>query len=622
MCGIAGIVTRDPREAEAALARMVPTMIHRGPDDGGHEIRPLLQGNEHAVVGLGFRRLAILDLSPTGHQPMCDAESGNVLVFNGEIYNFAELRTELRAEGCHFRGTSDTEVLLHLLGRRGEQALARLEGMFALAFYRARDQALLLARDQLGIKPLYVARQSGRLIFASEIRTLLASTLVPREIDVDGVAGMLAFGAVQGPRTVFSAVEEFPAGHFQWNGGPVTRYWRFPAVTTFVEGDPAATTRQLVQNAVRRHLVADVPVGVFLSAGIDSTIVAACAAESAASITSFTVGIGPRHPEDETAVAAATAERLGLRHEVVGIDEKTLPSLWRDWIGALDSPSIDGFNTYLVAKGLADRAIKVGLSGLGADEFFGGYPVFRNAPRLRRLMTALSFLPPAVVARVAESVLAGMGRPAAGEKLAAVLRGGRDIEAIAIGLRRVSPDRLLRSLGMPRPETLDASESRNGPVVPPGDDFNVVSRVEASCYMRATLLRDSDANSMRHSLELRVPFLDRPLVEHTLALPGAVKAGPDGVGKHLLRTAFGDRLPDAVTRRPKTGFTLPVSDWMRREMRSYCEESIAALAAFSWMEGAAVRRTWAAFLTDPRSTPWSRAFALVVLGDYLNRHAG
>jgi asparagine synthase (glutamine-hydrolysing) len=618
MCGIAGIVTPDRREAEAVIRRMVPTMLHRGPDDGGDAILGMASSGGNAFTALGFRRLAILDLSATGHQPMHDPESGNVLVFNGEIYNFADLRRELSAAGCRFRGTSDTEVLLNALGRWGEKALERIEGMYALAFHRAGDGGLLLARDPLGIKPLYVARPPGRLIFASEIRTVLASGIVPRDLDVPGITGMLAFGAVQEPRTVFAAVEEFPAGHSQWIGEPARRFWTFPRVIATAGEDAIAETRSLVQNAVRRHLVADVPVGVFLSAGIDSTIVAACAADAGASITAFTVGIGPRHAEDETAVAAETARHLGIQHEILGIADRNLPALWHDWIEALDSPSIDGFNTYLVTKGLADRGIKVGLSGLGADEIFGGYAVFRRAPVLRSLMAGLAFLPAGCVASAAENCLAAFGTGDVAEKLADVMLGDRDVASISLGLRRVLSNRRLRDLALHLP---DADPMDLGPTVPPKDAFNVISRVELSHYMRNTLLRDSDANSMRHSLELRVPFLDLPLVTRLLAMPGRTKAGSGAYGKHLLREAFARWIPETVARRRKTGFTLPVGTWMRSEMRSFCDDAIASLANVPCLDGAAVTRAWKHYRDAPRPTSWSRPFALVVLGAFLRRHA-
>lgn len=619
MCGIVGVVTPDRREAESAIRRMVPTMVHRGPDDGGYEVLPM---GGAAVVALGFRRLAILDLSPAGHQPMRNPDSGDVLIFNGEIYNFAALRSELVSAGCRFRGTSDTEVLLHALGQWGDATFARLEGMYALAFHRAHDGSLLLARDPLGIKPLYVARHASRVIFASEIRTILASGMVRRDIDVAGVAGMLAYGAVQAPRTVFADIEEFPAGHAEWFGRPRHCFWTFPPVLEAFEGDPVAATKSLVHDAVRRHLVADVPVGVFLSAGIDSTVVAACAAEASSSLAAFTVGIGAQHPDDESAVATETARRLGIKHEIVNIDERDVPQYWHSWVDSLDSPSIDGFNTWLVTRSLARHGFKVGLSGLGADELFGGYPVYRRGPELRRLMAALSFLPHEALATAAAGCLLLTGKADTAEKLADVLRGPHDLRSIALGLRRLTSDHQLRTFGLPIPQDGRADDDpRFVSDTTPGDDFNTIARIEVARYMRNTLLRDSDANSMAHSLELRVPFLDQPLVDRVLALPGYVKASAGGTGKKLLRRAFHDRIPQVVARRRKTGFTLPVGSWMRGEMREFCEDAISALDGFAFLNGDAVRQSWLNYLGGARPLSWTQPLTLVVLGTFLRRHA-
>jgi asparagine synthase (glutamine-hydrolysing) len=614
MCGIAGIVAAEPQQAESAIRKMVPSMVHRGPDDSGYEFRPTRLDREPATLALGFRRLAILDLSPAGHQPMVHPETGDCLVFNGEIYNFRDLRAELEAAGCRFTSSSDTEVLLHALGRWGERALERLEGMYALAFYRAADRTVLLARDPLGIKPLYVAEESGRFLFASEIRTLLASGLVSRDLDAGGIAGMLAFGAVQAPRTVFKRIREFPAGHFQWLGAEPRRFWDFPEPTAGADADAPDMVRELVRQSVRRHLVADVPVGIFLSAGIDSTIIAACAAEAGANVTAFTVGIGDRYPDDEATVATATARQLGIPHRVVPIESGSLSRLWHQWIDSLDSPSIDGFNTFLVTKALADQGIKVGLSGLGADELFGGYPVFKTAPKLARLLAATRYLPRGLLAPVLESALRWAGRPGPAEKLAAVLAGRPDVAAVVTGLRRIATDRRLAAMDLPGipaepalPRTLDA--------------FNVISRTEITHYMKNTLLRDSDANSMSHSLELRVPFLDLPLVNAVSVLPGSAKEAVSGPGKRLLRQAFAGSIPAAVTQRPKTGFTLPIGEWMRGEMREFCTAAIAACASIPKVDNRGPIHIWRHYLRHPGPSSWSQAFSFVALGSYLRTHA-
>ncbi len=614
MCGIAGIVGADRQEIEAALRRMVPAMLHRGPDDSGFEFLPTTLAGRPVTAGFGFRRLAILDLSPAGHQPMLNAETGDCLIFNGEIYNFRDLKAELEADGCRFRSSSDTEVLLQALGRWGDRALERLEGMYAFAFYRAEDRRVLIARDPLGIKPLYVAEVEGRFLFASEIRTLLASGLVPRDLDADGIAGMLAFGSVQGPRTVYERIREFPAAHCRWLESTPRSFWELPAVRAGSDVDAASMVRHRVQHAVRRHLVADVPVGIFLSAGIDSTIIAACAADAGARVTAFTVGIGDRYPDDEVAVATATARDLGIPHRAVPIETTTLPGLFQRWIDSLDSPSIDGFNTYLVTKALADQGIKVGLSGLGADELFGGYPVFHTAPRLARLLRAVPGPVRSASAPLAAAILRSAGRAGPAEKLSSILAGRPDLADVVVGLRRIASDRTLATLGL-RP-----IDGVRRPAVA-GDAFNVISRIEVAHYMRNTLLRDSDANSMGHSLELRVPFLDLPLVEAVAALPGGVKEARGGPGKRLLREASSGHLPSAVVARRKTGFRLPIGDWIRGDMRDFCEHAIASAASIPVLRGDPVRDVWRRYADVRGPAPWANPFALVVLGACLQRQA-
>lgn len=616
MCGIAGLLTPDHREAERVLSLMVASMVHRGPDDGGIEVLPArLPDGSSGVVGLGFRRLAILDLTPAGHQPMVDPETGNCIVFNGEIYNHRRLRSELEAAGCRFRSTSDTEVLLHALGRWGEKALDRLEGMYSFAFARADDRGLLLARDPLGIKPMYVAEVGDRVLFASEIRTLLASGLVPRDLSAEGIGGLIAFGSVQAPHTVFERIIEFPAGHFQWVGRPSRRFWEFPEIREIPgpsESGLPDLVRERVRAAVRSHLVADVPVGVLLSAGIDSTIVAACAAETGGPVSAFTVSIGDRYPEDEAATATATAKALEIDHHVVPIRSTELRESWPQWIRSLDSPSIDGFNTWLVTKALAERGMKVGLSGLGADELFGGYPVFETVPKLLGWLDSVQVLPRRLVARTAETMLRFAGRPGPAEKVPDLLTGRRDLGAVLMGMRRITSDAKLARLGAVLPRSAVPS------VPHPEDAFSSVSRIELTHYMRNTLLRDSDANSMKHALELRVPFLDLPLVTAVSELPGRLRRSASGPGKRLLREAMAKHLPTEVMSRPKTGFSLPIAEWMRGEMRDHCAGAVEFCGERAGLRGAEVRRVWDRYVKGG-SEAWALPFAMVVLGEYLRK---
>lgn len=625
MCGICGVVTTGGLPVRDVVEAMMNAMAHRGPDDSGAEVFPVAGGGRAAV---GFRRLAILDLSPAGHQPMIHPDTGDTLVFNGEIYNHRELRGELEAKGVRFRGTSDTEVLLHALAEFGEAALARVQGMYALAFRRATNGSLLLARDPLGIKPLYVATRPDCLLFASEMRALIASGEVSVDVDTGGVAGMLAYGAVQSPRTVFSAIRAFPAGHCRWIDGsaigsdapPPRRFWSFPERTSAAVSGAPAEVRSLLERAVASHLQADVPLGVFLSAGIDSTVIATLAARASSNVTAFTVGFDAGLGEDEIGIAGQTARSLGLRHVPLVLDVSTMPRRWRSWMETMDSPSIDGFNTWVVSDALAREGVVVGLSGLGADELFGGYPTFWRSPRLAR---SLRRRPVRAALRMARACGFDrwMGRQSSFDKVADIADGSLSDVSVILGYRRVLSDRWLRAFGLERQslgldgDWLDGSGGNPAPVFD-GDPFNTIARSEAVHYMGDTLLRDTDANSMRHSLEVRVPFLDLPLVDYVSGLPGSLKGGGPP-GKRLLRDACGDLVPSNVIQRKKTGFTLPIGEWMRGAMREFCDASIEMLARRSEVRGDAVRRFWAGFLARPEGMHWSRPLALVVLGNYL-----
>jgi asparagine synthase (glutamine-hydrolysing) len=629
MCGICGVIGDDKSAIEPAVRRMMNAMVHRGPDDEGFELLDVGSSEAGPFAGFGFRRLAILDLTSAGHQPMFNPNTGDCLVFNGEIYNYRRLRTELQCEGVVFRGHSDTEVLLHALSRWGVSALQRIQGMYAFAFYEAKTRHLLLARDPLGIKPLYIGESGNQLVFASEIRAIRASGLIDEDLDISGVAGMLAYGAVQSPRTIYRAIRSFPAAHYQWLGArgsgeidlrPPSRFWQFPTAPANPVDVPtaAANVRLLLHDAVLRHLVADVPLGVFLSAGIDSTVLASFAREYTPGVTAFTVGFGASYGEDEVALASETARALGIKHVAVQLDVANMPQQWHEWLERMDSPSIDGFNTFVVSRCLTQRNVVVGLSGLGADELFGGYSNFVRAPRLARLLQTLRVVPEDLRVGLAKGLRWLNGHASTGEKLADLLAGKPTVHAVAVALRRSLSNDRLAALSLPAsrtelgPDYLDPHLTDD--VNLGSDPFNAVARTEATHYLGNTLLRDTDSNSMSHSLEVRVPFLDLPLIEYVSALPGHVKRGRNSSSKALLRYACVKVIRDDVARRPKTGFTLPMAAWMRGEMRDSCEAAIARLENVPFLDRREVRRIWHAFLTDDKATHWSRPLSLVVLG--------
>jgi asparagine synthase (glutamine-hydrolysing) len=633
MCGIAGIIGPDPAKVRDCLQRMTRAVSHRGPDDEGMEVHPF----GRAWVGLGHRRLSILDLSPLGRQPMTHGPSGCRIAFNGEVYNFPRLRTELKAEGETFRGGSDTEVLLAGLGRYGERYAERLEGMYAFAFFDPRGPRLLLARDPAGIKPLYTAQAGDMLLFASEVRALLASGLVPRAVSPAAIAGMLAYGAVPQPLTLFAPIRMAPPGSWQtvtpaatgaapWTVAAPVVWWAPPEPDG--PRDPGAfvpRTRDVLDAAVRDHLVADVPVGVFLSAGLDSAAVAGLAARHSKDVRAFTVGFADQPDFDELGIAAETAKRHGLHHTAIRIPSHDAEQAARKWLAAADQPSMDGLNVFVITKAVRACGIKVALCGLGADELFGGYPSFREVPTLKRLVQAVGWLPRRARRGLA-GVLAVRKSSSAREKLADMLDGAGGVGTLALQRRRVLSDRRLAALGL-EPAELGLSANFLPPeaerLLPPaGADAGwAISLVESRFYQTNVLLRDSDANGMAHGLEIRVPFLDRRLIEWVQRLPGEVRFPRGQRPKWLLRAAVADLLCPELLNRPKTGFALPLRRWMVGPLRGLCEGGLAVLKDSGLVRPDGVDAVWKGFLADPESQAWSRALSLTVLGDYLRRNA-
>ena len=497
MCGICGVISTDATGIEPAVRRMMHAMIHRGPDDEGYEQFPFGTGAA-ASAGFGFRRLAIMDLSPLGHQPMVDATTGDAIAFNGEIYNFRSLRSRLEAEGHAFRSTGDTEVFLRALAAWGERALAELDGMFAVAFYHAATRRVLVARDPLGIKPLYLAQTPGRLVFASEVRAVLASGLVSDELDPAGIAGFLAYGAPQDPLTVHRAIRSLPAGSHAWIDAEALvagrtrphRYWRFPRIESPGQGADEIVARvdgELAES-VRRQCIADVPLAVFLSGGIDSAAMAALARPAAGPVRTFAVGYDVPGSPDETAAAADTARALGTQHFQTIVDDDWVMLQVYEWFKAADRPSIDGLNTYVISGAIRDRDITVALSGLGADELFGGYGSFGRVTKLRRWLAAIAWLP-AAWRRTAVRRLFWRLPMVNRAKLADLL--GADAITMTASLRRLMDDGTLRGLGFDaRPLGLTPQflppEACAALDMKAGDDFAAAIESLAACPLFET----------------------------------------------------------------------------------------------------------------------------------------
>jgi len=559
---------------------------------------------------------------------MVHPQTGDVIVFNGEIYNFRALRQQLISEGETFASTGDTEVLLRGLTRHGEAFLSRLQGMYAFAFLNRAERRLLLVRDPMGIKPLYYAASGNQLLFASEVRAILTSRLVDAAIDTHGVAGLLGFGAVQQPATLFKNIRMLMPGHVmsvQLGDGirsTVRQFWHLPDLDpTISEADAVGRLRELLSEAVRDHLESDVPVGVFLSSGLDSTIVAGLAKRHSADVRSFTVGFDDHADFSESPLAAETAQLMGLSHTDIKINEDVASVAASDWLGALDQPSVDGLNVYVISKVVRAHGITVALSGQGGDELFGGYPSFIDVPVLRKIVRRINWLPPRLRDGLARLLSAGRS-VAYQQKLRNMLCSDGSVESLYLLRRRMMSDDQLTSLGIDpgliREQQLLTPEVRDVLRLVP-DEIASISRLEAMLYQGNMLLRDGDANGMSHSLEIRVPLLDQRIVDFASTIPGRIRLPAGGRPKHLLRAACADLLRPELLTQPKRGFSLPIRRWMLGPLRETCESAIDHLTSSWTLDRRGVHAVWTAFLREPESPIWTRAFMLVVLGSYLRR---
>lgn len=640
MCGIAGAIGIVDDELRAAVRAMTGAQRHRGPDaEGFYEEHDPATGQG---VVLGHRRLSIIDLRAVANQPMRDPESGQVLVFNGEIYDFRELRAELAATGVRFGTESDTEVLLQGLGRWGEACIERLRGMFAFAAWDPRARRLLLARDRLGIKPLYFAQVragSGAacLLFASELRALLASGLVPRRLDPTALVTYLWNGFVVGPSTMVRDVRLLPAGatlavDAAALAGRERRYWQVPAAASR-SSTPDELERALA-DAVRMRLVADVPLGVFLSGGIDSSAVASLAvAAGTGPVETFTIGF-EEEGYDEAPFAREVARALGTRHHEIRLGEAELRSDLETAVASLDQPTFDAVNTWFVSRAARRAGITVALAGTGGDEVFGGYRSFAELPRARRWSRACAALPEPWLrggARLAARLLAG--RPGA---IPPQTRWGKLGDALAtrgdlLALYQTSYALFTREFGDAlRSPAIDA-EVHAGLPGPRFDELaarirgepllHAVSILELALFLGERLLRDTDAASMAVSLEVRVPLIDHVVVETAAGIAERERFGPLGRKQLLRRLALGG-LDPRLFERPKAGFVLPIEAWCRRHLREPVARRLADAerARAIGLEPGALARLWRAFEEQAPGLYWSRIWSLYVLLDWCERN--
>jgi asparagine synthase (glutamine-hydrolysing) len=625
MCGIFGIVARQAHIPDGLVERATASLAHRGPDDSG-TVFLRAEGPKDLEIGLGNRRLAILDLSPLGHQPMHNPATGDWIIYNGEIYNFREIRGELEKSGAHFISHSDTEVVLRAYEHWGEECLPRFQGMFAFAIWDARRQRLLLARDPMGIKPLYYFDSGQYFLFASEVRTLLRTGLVPRKIDPAGLENFLTFGSAYDPLTMIGDVRALAAGHtLTWQNGAVreSKYWDLIDHSgsddlprrVLAEGKDDQFTAVL-HEAVQGQLISDVPVGVFLSGGIDSSALVSILSTAGVRPSTFSI-VFRESDYSEAPYSRLVAKYFGTDHHEIEVSQENALSAIPDALSAMDLPTMDGLNTFFVSQAARGAGVKVALSGLGGDEVFGGYSSFRTVPQMERFVRAWRYVPWLLRSPLAWSfgVLSSDTDQGRKLRLLATANGHAPHPYFLSRMLFTSPQRDLLFPGRKQvEEQASASQRRVLERALALDPVNRVSYLESRCYMLNTLLRDADFMSMSQGLELRVPLIDHQLAQAVLRLPGDYKV--NRTPKKLLVGALRKNLPDAIVYRSKRGFTLPFESWMRRDLRDEIEpvftgEKISSGPLGGLLRGEWARQIWLDFLGGKVS--WSRPWSLYVL---------
>jgi len=627
---------------------MAAAMVHRGPDEDGF----LLNDPRAPGTALGMRRLSIIDLGG-GHQPIWNEKRNVAVVFNGELYNYREVRERLKLSGHQFQTQSDTEILVHGWEEWGEDLLNELRGMFAFALLDLRKHfatvpVLFLARDPLGIKPLYYAQTEAGFAFASELRGLLASGLIERKLSADALTSYLLFGSVSEPVTAVEEAFSVPPGHClllhipERRRAPRARPWWDPTRSSAARdpkgprefGAASARLRALLEDGVRAHLIADVPLGLFLSSGLDSSAIAALAGREQRGIRSFTLTF-PDTEYDEGPLARLVAQRTGTQHTEVPLNGSDVLARLDEAIAALDQPTMDGINTYFVSWAAREVGLKVALSGLGGDELFAGYRTFADTSKLMRLEMLSRFVPGAfrrVSSPLLNTLVARNGSADAARKASDAWLMPDLLPHPYFFARLLFPPSELPKLTEPRYRT--SRVAPDGVTLAPtwlawleraadqaraAEPIGGISWLEMRTYMTSTLLRDTDSVSMARSLEVRVPFLDTPLVEFACALPDEARIQP-GVHKGLLVSALAGMIPAEILEQKKRTFTLPWEDWLRKALRGRVEESFSKLAPglAGRLEASGVQRVWANF--ERGRTSWSRPWSLYVLNEWCRRH--
>jgi asparagine synthase (glutamine-hydrolysing) len=617
MCGIAGIFSTAGKVMQPDLVRrMTDAMQHRGPDADGFF--------QEGTISLGHRRLSIIDLSTAANQPFTDASGRFVIVFNGELYNFREVRAAL--PDYPFRTQGDTEVLLAAYARWGVEGVKRLKGMFAFAIWDREEESLFLCRDRMGVKPLYYSIDSERLVFSSEIRSILASGLVPARLDRKALLDYFSFQSFSFPATPIEGIQQLEAGSWmkiRAGRRDTGRYWAIGEQMPVQDmQDPAAVRRrirELLAGAVERRMVSDVPVGAFLSGGIDSSTVVGLMAEvSAQPPATFNISFSEKE-FDEAPYAEMVAKKFNTRHTTIRLNPDVLLDELDNALSAMDSPSADGPNTYVVSKAIRQAGITVALSGIGGDELFAGYPFFKHYLALQKKRALFDATG---VIRKPLSRLLGTSAKGRNQRIAALLAGDSlDIASVYPEFRRMLTPAQIRALtALPAGQNTSLQEvlHQRQAVLGKLPLLSQVSAAEYLGYTQHTLLKDADQMSMAVSLEVREPFFDHDLIEYMLQVPDAFKNPV--YPKSLLVESVKPMLPDEIVHRKKQGFLFPWALWLKGPLKSFCATRIDQLCNRDFIQADALQDLWNRFQHGDKNVRWSEIWLFVVLEYWIEKN--
>lgn len=616
MCGINGIFQFSGfSRSDELIKRMNDSLAHRGPDAEGY------YRDDH--VQLGHRRLSIIDVDERANQPL--ENERYVLVFNGEIYNYKEVKAQL--SDYPFQTESDTEVVLAAFQKWGEHCLRSFNGMFAFSIWDKQKKSLFIARDRLGIKPLYYVSSNDELIFSSSVRSILDTGIVERKLRRESIFEYLRFQTVHAPYTLVEGLFSLMPGQYltanEEEGVQFKTYWSLTQNFKSSKDDLDATkgeVRRLLSESVEKRLVSDVPFGAFLSGGIDSSIIVALmSGVHDQKVNTFSV-IFKENEYSEREYANMIADRYNTDHHEIELSVEEFKTTIPEALSFMDHPSGDGPNTYVVSQKTREAGVKMALTGLGGDELFGGYSIFNQIPQVQQKKWLSSF--PAYARKPMANLYHMSKGTVASSKIKEILKQEYfDAEYIYQFYRQVLMDDQINKLTgvyeLPTNESFRIAHEligygKDGWKLPP---LSRISVADIATYMQNVLLRDSDQMSMAHGLELRVPFLDHELVEYVLGVPDKLKRPTSP--KRLLVESFEDLLPREIYDRKKMGFVLPYELWMKGDLKSFCEERLNAVKALDVLKPNKVDELWKAFLAGNKRVTWSRLWPLVVLGDWI-----